>query len=78
VVVSEAASVRATLRVPRVATRRSASRSLQPAVAAGFRVSAGPRVRAAVKRRSRRATLTVTARDAAGNVSRVVRRVRLR
>ena len=78
VVASEAATVRVALRVPAVATRRSAARSLQPAVAARFRVPAGPRVRAAVKRRSRRATLTVTARDAAGNLSRVVRRVRLR
>jgi hypothetical protein len=78
VVASEAASVRVTLRVPGVATRRSGSRTLQPAVAARLRVSVGPRVRAAVRRRSRRATLTVSARDPARNVSRVVRRVRLR
>jgi hypothetical protein len=78
VVTSEPASVRAALRVPGMATRRSASRSLRPAVATRFKVSAGPKLRAAVKRRPRLATLTVTARDAAGNESRVVRRVRLR
>ncbi len=38
----------------------------------------GKRIRAALARRSRLASLTVTARDAAGNESRVVRRVRLR
>jgi hypothetical protein len=79
---SEPASVRATLRVPGVGSLRSAPRTLPAGIAGTFRVSLksprGKRVRAAVARRSRRATLTVSARDAAGNVARTVRRVRLR
>ena len=82
VTASEPATVRATLRVPRVGSLRSASRTLPAGIAGTFRVSLksprGKRVRAAAARRSRRATLTVSARDAAGNVSRTVRRVRLR
>ena len=82
VTVSEPATVRATLRVPGVGSLRSASRTLPAGIADTFRVSLkgqrGRRVRAAVARRSRRATLTVSARDTAGNVSRTVRRVRLR
>ena len=82
VTVSEAATVRASLRVPGAGTLRSASRTLAARIPRAFRVSTrgsrGQRVRRAVARRSRLATLTVTARDAAGNVSRTVRRVRLR
>ena len=79
---SEPASVRAVLRVAGVATLRSATRSVAAGVPTGFRVALrgarGQRLRRAVARRPRRATLTVTATDAAGNVTRVVRRVRLR
>jgi hypothetical protein len=82
VVVSERARVRAALRVRGVGTLRSASRTLAAGIRGTFRLSMrgarGKRVRAAVARRSRLATLTVTARDAAGNLSRTVRRVRLR
>ena len=82
VTVSEPATVDASLRVPGVATLRSASRTLAAATPGTFRISTrgsrGRRVRRAVARRSRLATLTVTARDAAGNTSRAVRRVRLR
>ena len=82
VVASEPATVRAALRVPGAGTLRSASRTLAAGVPRAFRLSMtgarGKRVRAAVARRSRLATLTVTARDGAGNLSRTVRRVRLR
>ena len=80
--VSEPATVGASLRVPGVGTLRSATRPLAAGVPRVFRISTrgtrGRRVRSAVARRSRLATLAVTARDAAGNVSRTVRRVRLR
>ena len=82
VAASEAATVSVALRIPGVATLRSASRTLPAATRATFRVAVqgarGKRIRTAVTRRSRLASLTVTARDAAGNESRVVRRVRLR
>ena len=82
VAASEPATVRVALRVPGIATLRSASRTLAAGVTATFRVSVqgarGKRVRRAVARRPRLARLTVTARDAAGNVSSTVRRVRLR
>ena len=82
VTASEAATVGASLRVPGVATLRSASRILAAAIPGAFRIwtrgSRGRRLRRAVARRSRLATLTVTARDAAGNVSQTARRVRLR
>ena len=82
VAASEPATVRVALRVPGVTTLRSASRSLQAGVRGAFRLSVrgprGKRVRAAVARRSRLARLTITARDAAGNVTQTVRRVRLR
>ena len=78
---SEPATVRASLRVPGVGTLRSASRTLTAGVPRVLRISTrgarGRRVRTAVARRSRLATLAVTARDAAGNVSRTARRVRL-
>jgi len=80
--VSEPATVRASLRVPGVATLRSASYTLAPGIPGVFRISTkstrGKRVRRAVARRSRVAALTVTARDAFGNTARAVRRVRLR
>ena len=82
VAASEPATVRVALRIPGVTTLRSASRALQAGVRGTFRLSVrgarGKQVRAAVARRSRLARLTITARDAAGNESRVVRRVRLR
>jgi hypothetical protein len=82
VTASEPASVRVTLRVPGVGTLRSRSDTLAAGIPGTFRIALtgarGKRVRKAVARRSRLATLTVTARDAAGNVSRVVRNVRLR
>ena len=80
--VSEPATVGTSLRVPGVATLRSRSYTLAPAIPGAFRISTsgarGKRVRRAVARRSRLATLTVTARDAFGNVSQAERRVRLR
>ena len=82
VTASEPATVHATLRVPGVGSLRSASRTLPAGIAGTFRVSLkgprGQRVRAAVARRARRATLAVSARDEAGNMSRTVRRIRLR
>ena len=82
VTVSEPATVGTSLRVPGVATLRSASYTLAPGTPGSFRISTagtrGKRVRRAVARRSRLATLTVTATDAFGNVSRATRRVRLR
>jgi hypothetical protein len=82
VTASEPATVRASLRIPGVTTLRSASRTLAAGIPGVFRISTrgsrGRRVRRAVARRSRLATLTVTARDTAGNVARTVRRVRLR
>ena len=79
---SEPATVRAVLRAGGVTTVRSATRAVAAGVPTGFRVTlrgaSGQRLRRAVARRPRRATLTVTAADAAGNVTRVVRRVRLR
>ena len=82
VTVSEPATVGASLHVPGVTTLRSASYNLAVGIPGDFRISTsgsrGRRVRRAVARRSRLATLTVTARDGAGNVSRTARRVRLR
>ena len=70
------------MRVPGLATLRSTSRTLAAGVRVTLRVSVkgarGKRVRRAVARRSRLARLTITARDAAGNQSQTVRRVRLR
>ena len=80
--VSEPATVGASVRVPGVATLRSAAYTLAPGIPGVFRISTkgsrGKRVRRAVARRSRVAALTVTARDAFGNTARAVRRVRLR
>ena len=82
VAASEPASVRVAMRVPGLPTLRSTSRTLAAGVRVTFRVSVkgarGKRVRRAVARRSRLARLTITARDAAGNQSQTVRRVRLR
>jgi len=82
VTVSERATVRASVRIRGVGTLRSASRTLAAGRPRVVRISTrgarGRRVRRAVARRSRQATLTVTARDAAGNTSRAVRRMRLR
>ena len=82
VTASESCTVRAAVHVRGVATVRSPARKLEAGrrstLKIGVRTPAGARLRRAVRRRSRLAILTVTARDAAGNASSLTRRVRVR